>query len=127
MVNGERVSCRGLAKDVAICIGEEYFTVDCYNIPLDCYDMVLVVSFLCIPGLILWVKRTASLPEMHTLCLHLEQKLHAIFVDSNINCGQLQCVLIFDFDTFTSVDATIRTETMGLFFPCTSATGVHLT
>ena len=54
MANGDRVSCRGLAKDVAIRIGEEYFTMDCYTIPLACYDMVLGVSFLRTLGPILW-------------------------------------------------------------------------
>ena len=53
---------------------------------------------------------------MHTLSPHLEEKLHAIFMGSDINCGQWQCVLIFDHDTFNSVGATIRIATMGLFF-----------
>ena len=63
---------------------------------------------------------------MHTLSPHLEQKLHAIFMGSNINCGQWQCVLIFDHVTFSSVGVTIRTTTMEQFFPCNNATG-HLT
>ena len=54
VANGDRVSSRGLAKDVAICIGEEFFTTDCYTIPLECYDMVLGVSFLRTLGPILW-------------------------------------------------------------------------
>jgi hypothetical protein len=37
VTNGDRVTCRGLARDVAVRIGDEYFTVDCYTIPLDCY------------------------------------------------------------------------------------------
>lgn len=46
VANGDRMACRGLAYDVAICIGEEHFMVDCYSIPLDCYDMVLGVAWL---------------------------------------------------------------------------------
>jgi hypothetical protein len=41
VANGDRVPCRGLARDVAIRIGEEFFTIDCYTIGLDCYDMIL--------------------------------------------------------------------------------------
>jgi len=54
VANGDRVSSRGLAEDVAIRIGEEFFTVDCYTIPLECYDMVLGVNFLRTLGPILW-------------------------------------------------------------------------
>lgn len=54
VVIGDRVVCCGLARDVAVRIGEEYFLVDCYTIPLDCYDMVLGVSFLRTLGPILW-------------------------------------------------------------------------
>ena len=54
VANGDRVACRGLARDVAIRIGEEHFTVDCYTIPLDCYDMVLGVKYLRTLGPILW-------------------------------------------------------------------------
>jgi hypothetical protein len=41
VANGDRVPCCGLARDVAIRIGEEFFTIDCYTIGLDCYDMIL--------------------------------------------------------------------------------------
>ncbi|XP_066355020.1 uncharacterized protein [Miscanthus floridulus] len=54
VANGDRVACHGLACAVAICIGEEHFTVDCYTIPLDCYDMVLGVKYLRTLGPILW-------------------------------------------------------------------------
>lgn len=54
VANGDRVACRGLAHDVALRIVDEYFAVDCYTIPLDCYDMVLGVSFLHTLGPILW-------------------------------------------------------------------------
>lgn len=54
VANGDRVPCGGLAPDVAIHIGDEFFTVDCYSIPLDHYVMVLGVMFLRTLGPILW-------------------------------------------------------------------------
>lgn len=59
VANGDRVASRGLARDVGIHInqdriGHEDFTVDCYSIPLDCYDMVLGVNFLRTLGPTLW-------------------------------------------------------------------------
>jgi len=54
IANGDRVACRGLARDVALCIAGSFFTVDSYTIPLDCYDMVLGVQFLRTLGSILW-------------------------------------------------------------------------
>jgi hypothetical protein len=54
VANGDRVACRGLAHDVAIRIGEEFFTIDCYSIPLDCYDMILGTMWLRALGPILW-------------------------------------------------------------------------
>lgn len=59
VANGDWVACRGLAHDIGILInqdhvGHEDFIVDCYSIPLDCYDMVLRVNFLRILGSILW-------------------------------------------------------------------------
>jgi hypothetical protein len=54
VTNGDHVACHGLAGDVAIHIGEEHFTVDCYAIPLDCYDVVLGVKYLRTLGPILW-------------------------------------------------------------------------
>ena len=46
VANGDKVACRGLARDVATCIGDEFFALHCYAIPLDHYDMVLGISFL---------------------------------------------------------------------------------
>ena len=54
VVNGDRVAYRGLARNVATRIGDEFFEIDCYAIPLDCYDMVLGTSFLRMLGPILW-------------------------------------------------------------------------
>ena len=43
VANGDRVACRGLARDVGLRItqqgvGHEDFTLDCFTIPLDCHD-----------------------------------------------------------------------------------------
>ena len=54
VANGERVACRGLAHDVGIRIADEVFSVDCYTIPMDKWDMVLGVNFLRTLGPILW-------------------------------------------------------------------------
>ena len=54
VANGDRVTCRGLAKDVAIRIADEQFFIDCYSIPIDGYDMVIGVTFLRTLGPILW-------------------------------------------------------------------------
>lgn len=53
VVNSVRVACRGMARDVDIRITDEKFSIDCYSIPLDGFDMVLGVSFLCTLGPIL--------------------------------------------------------------------------
>jgi hypothetical protein len=49
VANGDRVPCRGFARDVAIRIGDEFFTIDCYSIGLDYYDMILGTTWLCTP------------------------------------------------------------------------------
>jgi len=54
VANGDRVPCSGLARDVAIRIGDEFFTIDCYSIGLDCYDMILGTTWLRTLGPILW-------------------------------------------------------------------------
>lgn len=54
VANGDHMACHGLAHDVAIRIGKEHFMLDCYSIPLDCYDMVLGAAWLCTLGPILW-------------------------------------------------------------------------
>lgn len=46
VANGDRVECTGFAQDVGIRITDEFFSVDCYTIPLDRLEMVLGVTFL---------------------------------------------------------------------------------
>lgn len=40
--------------DVGICIADKFFTVDCYSIALDKWDMILGITFLRTLGPILW-------------------------------------------------------------------------
>ena len=54
VANGDHVQCQGLARDVATKIGDNFFTLECYAIPLDCFDMVLGIAFLKTLGPILW-------------------------------------------------------------------------
>lgn len=43
-----------MARDISMRIADEFFSVDCYSIPLDKWDMILGVSFLRTLGPILW-------------------------------------------------------------------------
>lgn len=54
VANGDHIACRGVARDVGIRIADEIFSIDCYSIPIDTYDMVLSVTFLRTLGPILW-------------------------------------------------------------------------
>ena len=54
VANGDRVACRGFAREVPIQIGKESFAVDCFSIPLTDYDMVLGIAWLHTLGTILW-------------------------------------------------------------------------
>lgn len=54
VANGDRVECTGLARDVGVHIADKFFSVDCYSIPLDKWDMILGVTFLRTLGPILW-------------------------------------------------------------------------
>jgi hypothetical protein len=70
IANGDRVACRSLARDVGICITDEIFSIDCYSIPLDTYDMVLGVMFLRTLGPILW--------DFDDLCMAFWHKGHRL-------------------------------------------------
>lgn len=48
-MNGDRVACHGLARDIGIRIADELSTTNCYSIPVDTYDMVLDVTS-CVPS-----------------------------------------------------------------------------
>jgi len=61
VANGDRAACHGVVRDVAIHVDDHHFQVDCYVIPLDCYDLVLGVQFLRTLGPIMW--------DFNDLCL----------------------------------------------------------
>lgn len=48
------MACHGLAHDVNIRIVNEVFSIDCYSIPIDNYNMVLGITFLRTLEPILW-------------------------------------------------------------------------
>lgn len=65
------MACRGLARDVGIRIADEVFTIDCYSIPIDTYDMVLGIMFLRTLGPILW--------DFDDLCMAFWKEGHRVF------------------------------------------------
>ena len=71
IANGDRVACRGLARDVGVRIANEMFTIDCYSIPIDSYDMVLGVTFLRTLGPILW--------DFDDLCMAFSREGRRVF------------------------------------------------
>jgi hypothetical protein len=71
VANGDRVTCRGLARDVRVRIADEVFAVDCYSIPLDRWDMVLGITFLRTLGPILW--------DFDDLCMAFTRNGHRVF------------------------------------------------
>jgi hypothetical protein len=71
VANGDRVACRGLARDVGVRIADEVFAVDCYSIPLDRWDMVLGITFLRTLGPILW--------DFDDLCMAFTRNGHRVF------------------------------------------------
>ena len=54
MANGDRMPCEGVARQVALAIGSEVFTIDCFGISLGEFDLILGVEFLRTLGPILW-------------------------------------------------------------------------
>ena len=46
MANGDRVPCHGLARDVAVTIGDEEFSINCFGISLGEFDLILGFDFL---------------------------------------------------------------------------------
>jgi len=70
VANGDRVECQGLARDVATRIGSDFFSVECYAINLDCFDMVLGIAFLKHLGPILW--------DFDELCMSFWHRGHRV-------------------------------------------------
>jgi len=54
VANGDRVPCQGVARDVALAIGSEEFTVTCFSITLVEFDLILGIEFLRALEPILW-------------------------------------------------------------------------
>ena len=54
VANGDRVPCECVARDVALAIGTDEFTISCYGIRLGGFDLILGVEFLRTLGPILW-------------------------------------------------------------------------
>jgi hypothetical protein len=54
VANGDRLTSPGCCQDLAIKIGDEAFSLDCYGLMLGTYDMVLGVQWLESLGPILW-------------------------------------------------------------------------
>ena len=42
--NGDRVPCEGVARDIALTIGGEEFTISCFGINLEGFDLILGVE-----------------------------------------------------------------------------------
>jgi len=54
VVNGERVPRMGICKLVPLQVGDDIFHADFYTIPLEGFDVILGVKWLCTLGPILW-------------------------------------------------------------------------
>jgi hypothetical protein len=54
VANGDRVPCQGVTRNVALAIGTEEFSIDCFGINLGEFDLILRVEFLRTLGPILW-------------------------------------------------------------------------
>ena len=46
VANGDGVPCEGVARDVALAIGTEEFSISCFDINLGGFDVILGVDFL---------------------------------------------------------------------------------
>jgi hypothetical protein len=57
------VPCEGVARDVALAIGMEEFTISCFGINLGGFDLILGVEYLRTLGPILWDLRTCAWPS----------------------------------------------------------------
>jgi hypothetical protein len=54
VANGDRVASSGCCTNLKVFIAGDAFTIDCYELPLGSYDMVLGVQWLESLGPILW-------------------------------------------------------------------------
>jgi hypothetical protein len=54
VANGDHVPCEGVAHDVALAIGTEEFTINCFDINLGGFNLILGAEYLHTLGPILW-------------------------------------------------------------------------
>lgn len=54
VANGNQVTCAGLCSKVRLKVGEEGFSIDCFAIPLDGFELVLGVQWLRTLGTVTW-------------------------------------------------------------------------
>lgn len=54
VANSDHIASGGLCRSMPLCIDGEHFTVDGLAIPLDDFDIVLGIQWLCTLGSILW-------------------------------------------------------------------------
>jgi len=71
VANGDRVPCGVEARNVAMQIGQDDFTISCFGIDLDSLDLVLGVDILQTLGPILW--------DFEDLCMAFYQNGRRIF------------------------------------------------
>ncbi|XP_051229344.1 uncharacterized protein [Lolium perenne] len=101
VANGDRLPCKGMARQVPVLIGDEPFSIDCVGIDLGCYDFILGLDFLSTLGpilcdldmlsLIFWreggrrvhwtgVGSTGTSPQLHLLAAALDEA-HPLLAD----------------------------------------------
>jgi hypothetical protein len=54
VANNEGVASHGVCKEADMLIGDEHFTANLYVLPLDDFNIVLSVHWLCTLGPIMW-------------------------------------------------------------------------
>ena len=54
VANSDRVPCHRLAHEVAVTIGDEEFSINCFSISLGEFDLILGFDFLRTLGPVLW-------------------------------------------------------------------------
>ncbi|XP_066311878.1 uncharacterized protein [Miscanthus floridulus] len=64
VANGDRVPCHGVARDVALTIGAEEFSITCFGISLGEFDLILGFDFLRSLGPVLWDCESLSMSFM---------------------------------------------------------------
>lgn len=61
VANGDRIHCDGVARNVAMRIGQEDISISCFSIDLGSFDLILDVNYLRTLGPVLWDFKDLSL------------------------------------------------------------------